>query len=194
MDWMGRHTVEVWSGKSLYNSEAEEEVSRGDPAFGNDIPRKEMSSETGPDAGQSMCEWNTDSLKSGITTGPPPKMIVPARYRFAKRLNPRGLFGRTPRKTMMTMKVTKKAAIRVAPNFQEKTRISSASGTILSCSSSSGATSFPFTRDSLDTLCGAVAVSLVNGEEDAFFLCPDGSVGVASVNSDPALTTSTSRV
>lgn len=34
-------TIEVWSGKGLDDGEAEEEVAGGDPAFGNDVSRRE---------------------------------------------------------------------------------------------------------------------------------------------------------
>jgi hypothetical protein len=131
---LGKITVEIWSWKGLDDGKTEEKVARRDPAFGNDVSGKENSSKTAINSGKRSPFKTTDSLRSGITTGPPPKMIVPARYRLANRLKPRGLLGRTPRKTIITANVTKKAAIIAVPNFKEKIRICNASGTILSCS------------------------------------------------------------
>ena len=47
-------------------------------------------------------------------------MIVPAKKRLAKILNPRGRSESTPRNTMMTMKATKKATMMAVPDFQER--------------------------------------------------------------------------
>ena len=49
----------------------------------------------------------TYERRSGMTTGPPPKMMVPARYMFANRSSSRGGFSRTPRATRMAMKDAK---------------------------------------------------------------------------------------
>ena len=95
---------------------------------------------------------STDSLSNGMTTGPPPKMMVPiaplalksevidavvhvpARYMLANKLKPLWSIVPTPRRAMMMMKLMKKPTITMAPNFQEKTRISRLAGTTLSSS------------------------------------------------------------
>ena len=80
-------------------------------------------------------------------------MIVPARYRLANRLKPRGLSDKAPRKPRM--KVMKKQVIRMTPNFQEKTFILEVSGTILSCSSSSCAELLSLRRELCVEFCKA---------------------------------------
>lgn len=78
-------------------------------------PRRKFRAETQPCA-------TTYSRNRGMTTGPPPKMMVPARKRLAKTENPSGGVARVPRRTMMTMKAAKKAVMMLRPSFQEKTR------------------------------------------------------------------------
>lgn len=45
----------------------------------------------------------TYSRSSGMTTGPPPKMMVPARYMFVKRSSSNGGLFKTPRATKNAM-------------------------------------------------------------------------------------------
>ena len=63
-------------------------------------PRRKSRDDTHPGA-------TTYSRRSGMTTGPPPKMMVPARYMFVNKSNARGGGERTPRVTMNAMNVTR---------------------------------------------------------------------------------------
>ena len=62
-------------------------------------PRRKSRDDTHPGT-------TTYSRRSGMTTGPPPKMMVPARYMFVNKSNARGGGERTPRVTMNAMNVT----------------------------------------------------------------------------------------
>ena len=126
----------------------------------------------GVGAWKALCVCNTDSRRRGITTGPPPNMIVPARYKLANKLNPRGLLGSTPRKIIIATKVIKNAAIIAVPNFQENTLIFNASGTIRSCSSSRCEESFSLllTRALVTESRNAVVVLSLGCDKDVWLL------------------------
>lgn len=59
------------------------------------------------------------SRSKGMTTGPPPKMMVPARYKSANRENPRGASLMTTCVVIMMMKLKTKKARMAEPNFQD---------------------------------------------------------------------------
>jgi hypothetical protein len=67
-----------------------------------------------------MCTvCHTHCRSNGTTTGPPPNIIVPARYMLEKRLNRIGRYLMTPRNTIMVMNVTKNPTMRRVPNLQD---------------------------------------------------------------------------
>ena len=77
---------------------------------------------------------NTHCRKSGITTGPPPNMTVPARYILENSRNRSGRSLATPRKTITATKVARKPTMIAVPTLQETFNTLS-SGTILGSSS-----------------------------------------------------------
>jgi hypothetical protein len=71
-----RLTIKVGAWKRLYDGESEEKVSRRNPARRYDVAEKIeiVKSYTGK-----KLLTDAHSRSSGMTTGPPPKIIVPAR-------------------------------------------------------------------------------------------------------------------
>lgn len=64
-------TVEVWSRKSLDDGQAEQEVSRGYPAFVHNVSAGSQRTV------YSIVRAFAYSRRRGMTTGPPPNIIVP---------------------------------------------------------------------------------------------------------------------
>lgn len=68
-----------------------------------------------------------------MTTGPPPKIIVPARNMFEKSLKRSGGFGRMPRRTIVMMKrMAKRTRIEV-PICQEMWMVRASGMILISC-------------------------------------------------------------
>ncbi len=117
-DRRGKLTVEVRTGEGLDNGQAKEEISRWHPTFDDDVPVSPPSMLALKAAVEPLWPGTTHSRSKGITTGPPPKMMVPARYILANNPSPLGAGSSTPRNIMIGMKVRKKPAAIQIPNFQ----------------------------------------------------------------------------
>lgn len=113
-----------------------------------------------------------------MTTGPPPKMIVPAKYKFAKRLNSNGRCLSTPLKTIITTKVTRNPMIRKRPNCQDMFRSRAAGTTCGSCRSSGPG-------------CGLDTSFSATGRTERGKDFPDEDVGRGDLGPDEADTSTT---